>query len=177
MTALKIAAISGSLRPDSLNTALLRALAALAPDGVTVTLYEGLGDLSHFSPDRDEDPAPPAVHALRELLAGSDAVVFCTPEYAHGMPGSLKNLLDWLVGSGELVGKPVAALSAAPSPDGGSNARAWLVQTLTVMSANVVPEASFGIGLVRTKIGADGAVTDAATADALRGVLSILRDA
>ncbi len=176
-TVLKIAALSGSLRPESSNTAVLRALARLAPDDVSVSIYDGMGDLPHFSPERDTDPAPSAVQTLRELLTESDAVVICTPEYAHGMPGSLKNALDWLVGSGELVGKPVAALSASPSEDGGANARAWLVQTLTVMSANVVPGASFGIGLVRTKFGTDGVVSDPATVAALRDVLEALRGA
>lgn len=174
---MKIVALSGSLRPESSSTALLRALAGLAPDDVSVAIYGGLDDLPHFSPERDTEPAPPVVQALRELLTGSDAVVICTPEYAHGMPGSLKNALDWLVGSGEMVDKPVAALSASPSPEGGASARAWLVQTLTVMSANVVPEASFAIGLVRTKLDADGSVSDPATVAALRGVLTALRNA
>lgn len=172
----RIVAISGSLRPDSSNTALLRALATLAPDGVSVTLYHELGELPHFSPERDIEPAPHAVQTLRDLISGSDAVVICTPEYAHGMPGSLKNALDWLVGSGELVDKPVAALSASPSADGGANARAWLVQTLTVMSAKVVPEASFAIGLVRTKLDAAGRVVDVETIHLLRGIFTALKN-
>lgn len=173
----QIIAISGSLRPESSNTALLRALATLAPDGVSVTLYNELGELPHFSPERDIEPAPHTVQPLRDLISDADAVVICTPEYAHGMPGSLKNALDWLVGSGELVDKPVAALSASPSVDGGANARAWLVQTLTVMSAKVVPEASFAIGLVRTRLDAAGNVTDVATIDSLRRVFTALENA
>lgn len=156
---------------------LLRALAAVAPDDVAVILYDGLGDLPHFSPERDVEPAPDAVQALRDLLSGADAVVFCTPEYAHGMPGSLKNALDWLVGSGELVDKPVAALSSSPSIDGGKHARVWLVQTLTVMSATVVSEASFEIGLIRTKLSPTGDVSDSATVAALRGAVAALRKA
>lgn len=169
-----IVAISGSLRAGSTNAAVLRAIGNWCPPEILFTLYEGLGDLPHFSPERDTDPAPPAVQMLRDLLSRADAVIICTPEYAHGMPGSLKNALDWLVGSGELVDKPVAALSASPSIDGGENARAWLVQTLTVMSANVVPAASFGIGLIKTKLDAQGNVSDLATNTALRGILTIL---
>ena len=172
-----LVAISGSLRVGSTNAAVLRALGTLCPPDIAFTLYEELGDLPHFSPERDTDPAPPAVQTLRDLLARADAVIICTPEYAHGMPGSLKNALDWLVGSGELVDKPVAALSASPSIDGGEHARAWLVQTLTVMSANVVPEASFRIGLVKTKLDAHGNVSDPATTAMMQGVLMALQSA
>ena len=172
---MKIAAISGSLRTGSTNAAVLRSIADAAPDNYTVMLYEGLGDLPHFSPERDIEPAPPAVQALRDLLAEAQAVIICTPEYAHGMPGSLKNALDWLTSSGELVGKPVAALSASPSASGGENARAWLVQTLTVLSAKVVPEASFSIGLIRSKLDTNGKVTDPATLDSLKAILPTLQ--
>ena len=93
---MKIIAISGSLRARSSNLALLRAAAALAPEEIEVAIYEGLGALPHFNPDDDEEGAtPPApVAALRALLADADGIVISTPEYAHGLPGSLKNALD-----------------------------------------------------------------------------------
>ena len=90
--------ISGSLRTASTNTALVRAAAALAPDGVEVTVYDGLGDLPHFSPELGEEDAPAARPKFcGECSAGLIGVLICTPEYAFGMPGSLKNALDWLV--------------------------------------------------------------------------------
>jgi len=130
----KIIAISGSLRARSSNLALLRAAAAIAPAGMEVAIYDGLASLPHFNPDDDEEGvAPPApVAALRALLADADGIVISTPEYAHGLPGSLKNALDWLVSDGALVDKPVAILSA--SPIGGQFAQASLVEILTTMN-------------------------------------------
>ena len=91
---MRILAISGSLRPASLNTSLVRAAAHLAPPDSDFTVYTGMGNLPHFSPELDTDPPLPAVADLRAQLAAADLVLICTPEYAHGMPGSLKNLLD-----------------------------------------------------------------------------------
>jgi NAD(P)H-dependent FMN reductase len=135
---MRILAISGSLRTSSSAAAVVRLAAEVAPEGVGFTFFDGLGDLPHFTPDLDTEAPPATVQALRDLLAGADALLICTPEYAHGMPGSLKNLLDWLVSWTGFVGTRVAALSASPSADGGSYALQWLVQTLTVMSADVV---------------------------------------
>jgi NAD(P)H-dependent FMN reductase len=133
----RIVAISGSLRTSSSTAAVVRLAADVAPE-VDFVFYDALGELPHFSPDLDADPPPPAVATLRALLSDADALVICTPEYAHGMPGSLKNLLDWLVSWTGFAGMRVAALSASPSADGGKYALQWLVQTLTMMSAEIV---------------------------------------
>ncbi len=169
-----ILAISGSLQTSGTVTTLVRAIAALAPEEMAVTVYGGLGDLPHFSPDRDGDPAPPSVATFRGLLRAADGVLICTPEYAFGMPGSLKNAFDWIVSSGEFVGKPVAALSASPYPTGGERAHASLLLTLTAVNAVVADGATLSIPLVRTKVDADGAVSDPATAQALRSVFDAL---
>lgn len=110
---MKIIGISGSLRSSSTNTALLYATAALAPKELDLTIYKGLGDLPHFTPELDGDTSPRAVRDWRALLENSDGVLIGTPEYVYGMPGVLKNALDWLVSSGELVGKPVATIIKA----------------------------------------------------------------
>lgn len=102
-------------------------------------IYEGLGKLPHFNPDHDGEQAEPAVTGWRSSLRSCDGVVFSVPEYAHGVPGSLKNALDWVVGGSEFVGKPVTLFNASPR---GTYAQASLLETLTVMSANVVSEAS-----------------------------------
>src|SRR5690349_3915443 len=106
---IQILAISGSLRAASSNTTVLRALAALALAGVAITLYDRLGELPYFNPDLDrEGDTPPAVVAdLRARIARADALLISSPEYAHGVPGVLKNALDWLVSSLEFPGKPV----------------------------------------------------------------------
>lgn len=99
---MRILAISGSLRAASSNTILLNAAAALAPENVEVVVYRGLGDLPHFNPHLDKGPVPPAVTDFRTQLGKSSGVIISSPEYAHGVPGVLKNGLDWLVASGEL---------------------------------------------------------------------------
>jgi NAD(P)H-dependent FMN reductase len=135
---MKIVAICGSLRAQSSNLALLRAAQRLAPEGIDLTIYEGLEKLPHFNPDDDEEGAMPphAVAELRSLLAAADGILISSPEYAHGVPGSLKNALDWLVSDGALVDKPIALISA--SPVGGQYAQGSLIETLTTMNWHVL---------------------------------------
>ncbi|WP_420456559.1 NADPH-dependent FMN reductase [Rubrivirga sp.] len=168
-----ILALGGSLRAASSTAALVRATASLAPDGVTVDVYDGLGDLPLFSPDLDADGPPLAVVRLRRRVGEADAVLICTPEYAYGMPGALKNALDWLVSSGELYRKPVAALSASPSARGGDRALAWLRQTLTALDAAVPDAASFAVPFVKQTLDGDR-VSDSDLADRLRAALVAL---
>lgn len=175
---MKLVALSGSLRTDSTNSALVRSLPLLAPPGMDVAIFAGIADLPHYDPALDTDLPPASVAQWRAALGEADAVLFCTPEYAHGMPGSLKNALDWLVSSGDFDGgKPAAALSASPSFQGGAQALAWLTQTLAVLGAAVPPEATFPIPYVRTKLDAQGQVSDPALAHALRAALHALADA
>jgi NAD(P)H-dependent FMN reductase len=144
----RILGISGSLSAASSNTALLRAVAEVAPAGVEVVLYEGLGGLPHFNPDLDrdlDDPRlPAAVRELRARVGEADALLISSPEYAHGVPGSLKNALDWLVGASEMPGKPVALVNASPH---AVHAQASLAETLRTMSAAVVPGSPFPVRL------------------------------
>jgi chromate reductase, NAD(P)H dehydrogenase (quinone) len=134
----QILAISGSLRSASVCTAL-RTAATLTPYGVTRIVYDGLGDLPHFNPELDKDPLPLAVTDFRSQLNSSAGVITSSPEYAHGIPGLLKNALDWLVARGELYDKPVALFKASSR---GRYAQASLTETLTVMRARLIPEAS-----------------------------------
>jgi chromate reductase len=110
---MQILAISGSLRAASTNTNLLKAAATLAPDDVTLVVYDGLGTLPPFNPDLDKETPGVAVAGFRTQLRESSAVIISTPEYAHGVPGALKNALDWIAASGELYKKPVAIFSAS----------------------------------------------------------------
>jgi NAD(P)H-dependent FMN reductase len=126
--------ISGSTRAASSNTAALRALAQLAPPGITAELYGGLSDLPAFNPDADPDRPVPAVAALRDQLNAAAVVMFCTPEYAGTLPGSLKNLLDWTVGTGEFYGKSVAWMNVA-NPGRGEGAAATLTSVLGYLGA------------------------------------------
>src|SRR5689334_16807102 len=111
----RLLTVSGSLRAGSSNSTLLAAAARLAPADAVVNMYGELSSLPAFSPDLEEDPSavPDAVARWRNALAEADAVLFSSPEYAHGIPGAFKNALDWVVGSGELVGKPIGVFSAS----------------------------------------------------------------
>src|SRR5437764_5202127 len=136
--AMQILAICGSLRSGSANEALLEAASRMAGPELQIVLYQGLAELPHFNPDLDHEGAtpPPAVASLRAQVSKAAGVIVSTPEYAHGLPGSLKNALDWLVSDGALVDKPVAILSA--SPIGGQFAQASLVEILTTMNWRVL---------------------------------------
>jgi chromate reductase len=171
---MKILAFSGSLRPSSHNTALLRALGPLMPANVSYKLWEGLGTLPHFSPEIDFDASPGPVLAYRVLLRSADAVIICTPEYAFGMPGVLKNALDWAVSSGELDRKPVGTISASPLPSGGEKAHAWLTQTLTALGANQVAKAKLSVPGIKVKLTGEGEITDPGLREALQAFLDAL---
>jgi chromate reductase len=165
---MRILAISGSLRAASSNTAVLQAAAALAPKNSEVVFYEGLSHLPHFNPDLDGDKALSAVADFRSQLHAADGVLISSPEYAHGVPGALKNALDWVVGSGELVGKPVALINASPR---AVHAQASLTETLVTMSANLVAEACIAVPLLGKKLDAPGILADAEIAGVVRSAL------
>jgi NAD(P)H-dependent FMN reductase len=164
---IRILAICGSLRARSSNKALLEAAATLAPPGVEVLLYAGLGELPHFNPDLDLEPAAAAVADWRSQLRSVDGAIFSVPEYAHGVPGSLKNALDWVVGSGELVEKPVALFNGSAR---GIYAQESLRETLTVMTAKLTADGSVTLQL-RKDVTAREIAENQETADALRAAL------
>jgi chromate reductase, NAD(P)H dehydrogenase (quinone) len=153
---IRILAISGSLRKVSSNTALLQAAIALSPKNIEMRLYGGLGDLPHFNPDL-EPTEPSSVTDLRNQLGWSDGLVISSPEYAHGIPGVLKNALDWLVSGEEFVGKPIALFNASPR---AIHAQASLTEIVTTMAGRIVPEASITVSLLGKNLDADGIVAD-----------------
>jgi chromate reductase, NAD(P)H dehydrogenase (quinone) len=166
-----ILAISGSLRAASSNTFLLQAAARLAPAGVEIVLYAGLGNIPPFNPDLDGAAAAPAVTDLRTQLQQAAAVLISSPEYAHGISGVLKNALDWLVGSGELVDKPVGLINASPR---ATHAHAQLSEILTVMSARLIATASIAVPLLGKGYDAAGIAADPEIAEPLRAALRAL---
>src|SRR6516225_1559549 len=170
---MQILAISGSLRAASTNTVLLNAAAVLAPENLKIIVYAGLADLPHFNPDLDND-APEAVKDFRSQLAKSAGVIISSPEYAHGVPGVLKNALDWLVASGELYEKPIALFSASPR---ATFAQASLTLTLNVMMARVVPEACISVPLLGRNLDESGIIAEAEISSAVRSALARFTDA
>lgn len=135
--AVRVLAISGSLRSQSTNTTLLKALIVLAPADMEIVLFAGIGDIAAFNPDIEGLSASAPVERFRKAIQDSQAVLFSTPEYAHGIPGSLKNALDWIVGSGELSRKPVTLVNASAR---GTYAQAALREVLRAMDARVLEE-------------------------------------
>ncbi len=173
----RILLVSGSTRGASTNTAALRTLLAVAPEWVNATLYTGLADLPAFNPDDDREPLPPAAAGLRQQIAAADAVLFCTPEYAGGLPGSLKNLLDWTVGGGEMYGKPVAWINVA-AEGRGAGAQESLARVLGYVGAAAIEPACRHLPLARAAARPGAAVTDpafrAGLVDVLRAILDHL---
>lgn len=175
----KLLLVSGSLRGGSTNSATLRTAAALAPEDVEATVYEGMGRLPHFNPD--DDPADgvgldPEVAALRAALADVDALLISTPEYAGAMPGSFKNLLDWTVGGGQTYGMPVAWInvSGAAAPSGGADAHESLRKVLGYTGARIVEEAVLRLPLARDDVGADGLIAPPEARQAIVGAVRAL---
>ena len=167
-------AISGSLRTISSNTAVLNAAAALAPADMQISLYPGMGDLPHFNPDLDTDEPPAIVRELRRQIGRSHGLLICSPEYAHGVAGSMKNLLDWLVGSIEFPGKPVAIINASPR---AVHAQAHLREILTTMSARLIEAASIDLNVMGRNLDPAGIVADPVLASQLRKALLEFKDA
>ena len=171
--AYSILAISGSLRARSSNTETLRAAAMLAPPSLPVSLYSGLGTLPLFNPDLDGlgvVPLPP-VRELRALVADADALLICSPEYAHGVPGALKNALDWLVSGPEILVKPIGLLNVSPR---STYAYAALAETLRTMSTVLVPEACQTVPLEGQLLTAVAMAATPEIAKVLREVLRAL---
>lgn len=159
-----ILAISGSLRSGSSNHAVLQYLGRMAPAGVNYSIYNGLAEIPHFDPGLDNDDPPATVTGFRQLLAEADGIIICTPEYAYGVPGTLKNALDWTVSSGSLSEKPLALITAST---GGENAHAALLLILHALNAKVAEDGALLISFIRSKMDAEGNITDEPTRNAI----------
>ena len=139
---MKILGVSGSLQSGSTNAALLDVARARVPADMEVLVFNALARVEPFNAEIEPNAA---VERFRAFVGLSDGVLFATPEYAHGLPGVLKNALDWLVGSGELHGKRVVIMSAAPSADRGTHARADLARTLRAQGAVVLSSTTIAV--------------------------------
>jgi chromate reductase, NAD(P)H dehydrogenase (quinone) len=169
---IRILAFSGSLRAASSNTSILHSIVKFAPANVEIRIYAGLAGLPHFSPEIDGDDSPATVKDLRTLISEADGVIISTPEYAFGVPGTLKNALDWTVSSGELNEKPVSAISASPSNFGGDKALASLLLTLTALGT--IQASTLSIPIIYKKLNEKKEVSDPGTLVDLRHLLDEL---
>ena len=167
----RILVIPGSLRASSSSNLIVKAIISFSPKDSVIEVYDAVGTLPHFNDPEDE---PSEVIDFKEKIRLADAVLICTPEYAFGIPGSLKNALDWTVGSGEFVGKPVGVVTASSQ---GEKGHAALLLVLTAISAKVIDDASLIISSVRAKLDSDGKIRDKALEIKLREVVPRLMHA
>jgi chromate reductase len=138
---MKVLGISGSLRRDSYNSALLRAAAERLPAGAELVEYERLGEIPPYDSDAEELGAPEVVNELRDAVREADAVLVATPEYNHSMPGQLKNALDWVsrpAGESAMMGKPAAAIGASTGMFGAVWAQAETRKVLAALGGRVI---------------------------------------
>lgn len=169
-----IFAISGSLRSGSSNHNILLVLGKMMPVGINYNIYNGLSDIPAFDPGLDNDTPPAAVAEFRRQLTAADGIIICTPEYAYGVPGALKNALDWTVSSGSFVGKPTALITAST---GGENAHEALIKILGAIDSDLIKNATLLISFIRSKMDSEGNITDKKNVEKLKGVLEALLQA
>jgi chromate reductase, NAD(P)H dehydrogenase (quinone) len=168
---MRILTLCGSLRAQSSNRALLRTYERLAPSAMSFWHFVQLHTLPHFNPDQDRDPAPQEVAILRSMIAESDVVVISTPEYAHALPGSLKNALDWLVSVPSFAGKPVVILHISR---GSTWALDSLKEVLRTMSAELIESAFVSINLGSNQVSEDAILARADLCQMLQSSLGHL---
>jgi chromate reductase, NAD(P)H dehydrogenase (quinone) len=173
---LKLLAVSGSLRRDSHNTLLLRAVAELLGPDHTLELWDGLREVPPSDQDADLEPAPGAVAELRATVASADAVLFATPEYNSSIPGALKNALDWAsrpIATNAFRGKPVAVIGSSIGMFGAVWAQADLRKVLAAMGARVA-EVEVAVGHAHEKFDDAGVLVDEGVREQLSDAVATL---
>ena len=159
--------INGSIRAQSTNALLIRAIQVLSQDLFVIHLFNGLADLPHFNADLDNENAPASVTAFRDQLKSADGILICTPEYAMGVPGVLKNAIDWTVSSAEFWHKPTALITASSH---GLKGHASMLETLKIIEATMTEETQLVISFVKAKVKEEG-ITDEPTLHAVKKVI------
>jgi chromate reductase, NAD(P)H dehydrogenase (quinone) len=174
---MRILGISGSLRRDSHNTALLRAAAELLPPGVELEIFDGLKAIPPYDADDDiPGETDPAVEALKQAIANADAVLVATPEYNHSIPGVLKNALDWVsrpYDATPLRGKPVAVIGASTGLFGAVWAQAEARKVLRTIGAHVLDD-ELPVGIAHEAFDEQGRLRDPELTARLHDVVSSL---
>jgi chromate reductase len=174
---MRVLGISGSMRRDSHNTALLRAAGEALPGGVEFVVWDRLIEVPPYVEDA-EAATPVAVADLKSALAAADAVIFATPEYNHSVPGQLKNALDWVsrpLAGNPLARKPVLVVGASTGLFGAVWAQAELRKVLGALHADVIDE-ELPVGQAASVFGEDGSLVEPGIAGALRERIELLVD-
>lgn len=174
----RVLGLSGSLRKESYNTRLLRAAAAIAPGGLSITVAD-LKSIPLYDEDVRTRGYPPAVRDFRETIAASDGVLIATPEYNYSVPGVLKNAIDWASRPPDqpFAGKPVAIMGASPGRLGSARAQYHLRQVLLAVDAAVLNRPEIMVANAPAMFAEDGALADQATKDLVARLLDALAGA
>jgi chromate reductase len=174
---MRILGISGSLRAESHNTALLRAAAELLPPGAELEIWDGLKRVPPYDQDDDTEPAPRGARELRAAIADADALLIATPEYNSSLPGQLKNALDWAsrpIESAVLRNKPVAVIGASAGMFGAVWAQAELRKVLAATGARVVGDEEVPVAHADTAFDSDGRLNSEELSQVLADLLAEL---
>lgn len=169
----RVLAICGSTRKESSNLNLIYAIKELSKDTLEISIYPDLTVIPHFNPDLDNEKAPLPVIHFREQLKAADGVLICTPEYAMGVPGTLKNAIDWTVSSCEFSQKPTALFTASSQ---GQKAHHSLLETLRIIESNITEDTQLLISYIKTKVNQDNKITDEATLSSVLQVLEVFKN-
>lgn len=172
---MNIIAISGSLRKDSFNTALVRALSPVAPAGMQITVAD-IGDLPLYNQDA-EASLPSAVRALKDAIAAADGIIIATPEYNRSIPGVLKNAIDWAsrpYGENSFVGKPVLIMGVSSGKIGTAVAQSHLKQVMTYLDARVIGQPELYLGPAKEIFDGEGSIMSDSTKELLTKALGVL---
>ena len=165
--------IIGSASKNSVNQKLVDRLAELSNDVFNLTIYNDLKTLPHFDPELSADRPPQIIAEFRNAIDKADGVLICTPEYAMGVPGTLKNALDWTVSSGEFSGKPVALITASTS---GLKAHESLLDTLQIIDAKINEETQYLISFIQVKLNSENRITDEQTMTDLQKLIGAFEE-
>jgi chromate reductase len=175
---LRVLGFAGSLRAASYNRMLLRAAVELAPAGMEIEVFD-IGGIPLFNEDVEAVGTPPAVEAFREAIRRADALLIATPEYNHGVPGVLKNAVDWASRpprTSALAGKPAAVFGASPGATGTARAQTQLRASFVFTDTPVLPQPEVLVFRAHEKFDADGRLSDGPTRAFVARLLVALAD-
>ncbi len=174
---MRVVGIAGSLREKSFNRGLLRAAVEVAPDGMSIEVWDRLREVPPYDNDVEAQGDPEVVTDLKDAIARADALLVVTPEYNYGIPGILKNAIDWASrppGKSPLGGKPVAIMGATPGQTGTARAQLALRQSFVFTDSPVLLRPEVLVNRAGEKFDADGNLTDEKTREFVRKLLDAL---
>ena len=163
-----IIAIQGSTRKNATSNQLINAIATLYSEQVSVNVYDKTSTLPHFNPDDDNNSVAGEVTNFRKQLQQAEGILICTPEYAHGVPGSLKNAIDWTVSSADFYNKPTALITASTD---GSFGHAAMLEILKAIGSGNIENLHLLISFVKTKVNKEGVITHTETISAVKKLM------